>query len=403
MTLFCAVCSRIAFSFTFCQENGTCAWRFLCSATVRSWFLPVTWWHWLWTDTSLWRTQSAATGCSTGRTPWAWSSLSGSFVGRLLFFCTLVLRQVCALCFSCKVKLCWAHHSFALLGVAAKLYQDCIFIFDHLASKGYLTQLRSFVFTALRKINFYRGTWGILAGLGEGYCSCVCGVEAPLVSGWSFTEDWEGIKNNSKMAMACLLKLVGAGPLKAIHRGVAHAQPKGAGSRSERCGPLQWKLCHIYIPIGSLVSLPRILLWNVQIRIYLGLNQNRDIHNDDSGFAPADHVHIVRSPRIQNKTGNFQRFNSYNGAKKHEYCVWRQSCTFQTRNSFQLKVATNQVGSLSGSDLSVNRTGRRKHDLIVMRMAAFLLGYFALSWIPVQVFVYVSLLCKDCYINDYIR
>ncbi len=44
-----------------------------------------------------------------------------------------------------------------------------------------------------------------------------------------------------------------------------------------------------------------------------------------------------------------------------------------------------------------------KHDVALLKMAGLLLGYFALAWIPTQVFVYISTLCPDCYIDDYIR
>ena len=50
-----------------------------------------------------------------------------------------------------------------------------------------------------------------------------------------------------------------------------------------------------------------------------------------------------------------------------------------------------------------SKLGATKHDTALLKMAGLLLGYFTLVWLPTQVFVYISTLCPDCYINDYIR
>ena len=50
-----------------------------------------------------------------------------------------------------------------------------------------------------------------------------------------------------------------------------------------------------------------------------------------------------------------------------------------------------------------SKLGTTKHEMALFKMAGLLLGYFALAWVPTQVFVYIATLCPYCSIDDYIR
>ena len=50
-----------------------------------------------------------------------------------------------------------------------------------------------------------------------------------------------------------------------------------------------------------------------------------------------------------------------------------------------------------------HKFGATKHDIYLLKMAAFLLGYFTFAWIPMLIYVSVGILCPECYIDDYIR
>ncbi len=69
----------------------------------------------------------------------------------------------------------------------------------------------------------------------------------------------------------------------------------------------------------------------------------------------------------------------------------------------QLKQLTNKVGPRPARQSTDSKASRNNHDTAILRMAALLVGYFALAWIPTQVFIYISMLCKECHISDYIR
>ena len=50
-----------------------------------------------------------------------------------------------------------------------------------------------------------------------------------------------------------------------------------------------------------------------------------------------------------------------------------------------------------------SRFGATKYDVALVKMAALLLGCFAVAWTPTIVFLHICILCPQCNINDYIR